>query len=550
MLQIFPLLICLLCLLPLLFGVAGVMIPAMGVNPITGTLALGLEPMRMLFSEPGIETSIAITLFTGIGATSCALLLAFCVVTFTWNSRWWHLIRRTLPPVLALPHVAFAIGFAFLFSPSGWLARLVTPWLTGWNHPPDVQIIQDPFGLALTIALVCKETPFLLLMCLAGLSQIDVERQLWLGRSLGYRPHRVWSKLLIPQLYPLIRLPLFAALAYSFSVVDMAILLGPNRPPTLAVLVFDWFRDPDIALLPRGAAGAVLLLAMTLGTMGLWRLGETLFSRLLKPLFINGHRGHPSLIIKGLSRASVPAGFLVVLAVFVTLILWSFTVRWRFPDAFPARMALTNWLTELPYTSRPMGFSIVVAALSSFFASVLVVGALEHQNNTGRRWPLWLMALPILLPQLPMIFGIQVAALKASLSGTLFLVVWGHLLFVFPYVWLCLHGTYQSFDNRYFQVGLAMGRSPLACFLHIKLPMLLRPVLFSWAVGFSVSIAQFLPTLMLGGGRITTITTEAVAIGSGVDRRLAAIYALIQLTLPALAYVVALAVPRLKRGTP
>ena len=149
-----------------------------------------------------------------------------------------------------------------------------------------------------------------------------------------------------------------------------------------------------------------------------------------------------------------------------------------------------------------------------------------------------------------MIFGIQVAALKSGLSGTLALVVWGHFLFVFPYVWLCLHGTYQAFDNRFFQVGLAMGRSPLACFFYIKLPMLLRPILFSWAVGFSVSIAQFLPTLMLGGGRIATITTEAVAIGSGVDRRLAAVYALIQLILPALAYGVALVIPRIKRGTP
>jgi putative thiamine transport system permease protein len=63
-------------------------------------------------------------------------------------------------------------------------------------------------------------------------------------------------------------------------------------------------------------------------------------------------------------------------------------------------------------------------------------------------------------------------------------------------------------------------------------------------VGFAVSVAQSLPTLMLGGGRVATITTEAVAIGSGVDRRLAAIYALMQLALPAMAYALALMVPR------
>lgn len=550
MLRLFPLLVALLCLAPLGFGVAGVLLPALGANPVTGELHVSLAPFRLLLAEPGLGQSILLTLFTGSCASVLSLSLALLVVTFTWSSRWWRWIRRTLPPVLALPHVAFAIGFAFLISPSGWLARLATPGLTGWSRPPDWQIVQDPFGVSLTLALAFKETPFLILMCMAALSQIDVGRQLLVGRSFGYRPHRVWWTLLIPQLYPLIRLPLFAAMVYSLSVVDMAMLLGPNRPPTLAVLVFDWFREPDLSLIPRAAAGAFLLLCLTLGLMGLWTMGERLMAGLLRRSHVSGRRGGRSLVGQGFARFSVPMGFAVTLLVFAALSLWSVTASWRFPDALPGQMTLANWAAELPYTGRPLSFSILVACASSLLATTLVIGSLEHQLRTRRPWPLWLIALPILLPQLPMVFGIQVAAVRTPLAGTLPLVVWGHLLMVFPYIWLCLHGTYLAFDNRYITVGLSMGHSPLACFFSIKLPMLLRPVLFSWAVGFSVSIAQFLPTLMLGGGRIATITTEAVAIGSGGERRLAAIYALIQLTLPALAYAVALILPRIKKGTP
>ncbi|SCY06797.1 ABC transporter permease [Desulfoluna spongiiphila] len=550
MLRIFPALVSIFCLAPLIFGVAGVLLPALGAGPATGSLHPVSGPFRLLLAEPGLGKSVLLTLLTGAGAPVLSLALSLLVVTFTRGSRWWAWIRRVLPPVLALPHVAFAIGFAFLISPSGWLVRLVSPILTGWSRPPDWQIVQDPFGLTLTLALAFKETPFLILMCMAALSQIDVDRQLRLGRSFGYPPHRVWEKLLIPQLYPLIRLPFFAAMAYSLSVVDMALLLGPNRPPTLAVQVFHWFQEPELALMPRAAAGALLLLGLTLGLMGLWTAGERLFSPLMKSHQTNGRRGRPSHFFSGLARVSVPTGFGVTLLVFAGLLLWSIAVRWRFPAAFPARMALSNWTSELPFALRPMGFSLAMAALVSFVAVCLVIGSLEHQNRTQKALPLTLIALPILLPQLPMVFGIQVAALRAGLSGTLALVMWGHLLFVFPYTWLCLNGNYLAFDQRYITAGLSMGRSPLACFLRIKLPMLLRPVLFSWAVGFSVSIAQFLPTRMLGGGRIPTITTEAVAIGSGVDRRLAAVYALIQLTLPALAYATALIVPRLKRGTP
>ena len=550
MLRFFPFLVTMLCFCPLIIGLIGVVLPALGANPVTGEVHLGLGPFRLLLAEPGLAKSSLTTLFTGGAATLLSLGLSLGVVTFTWNSRVWTWIRRSLPPVLALPHVAFAIGFAFLISPSGWLIRLITPGLTGWSRPPDWQILQDPMGLALTLAMAFKETPFLLLMCMAALSQIDVARQLWLGRSLGYRPHQVWLKVLIPQLYPLIRLPLFAVMAYGLSVVDMAILLGPNRPPTLAVLVFGWFREPDLTLLPRAGAGALLLLGLTLGSMAVWMVGERLFAAVLTRTHINGQRGRSRSFFKAIAHISVPTGVAVTLLVFAALILWSFTVRWQFPGALPSRFSVANWVSEVPYTWGAMGFSVLIATASSAMATLLVVGTLEHQSHHHCRWPLWLMALPILLPQLPMVFGIQVAAILAGFSEPLPLVVWGHLLFVFPYTWLCLHGNYQAFDTRYTTVGLAMGHSPLSCFFKIKLPMLLRPVLFSWAVGFSVSIAQFLPTLMLGEGRIPTITTEAVAIGSGVDPRLAAIYALIQLTLPALAYAVALILPRLKQGTP
>ena len=47
----------------------------------------------------------------------------------------------------------------------------------------------------------------------------------------------------------------------------------------------------------------------------------------------------------------------------------------------------------------------------------------------------------------------------------------------------------------------------------MKCPQLVRPALIAFAVGFSVSIAQYMPTLWLGAGRYSTLTTsEAVAL--------------------------------------
>jgi putative thiamine transport system permease protein len=70
-------------------------------------------------------------------------------------------------------------------------------------------------------------------------------------------------------------------------------------------------------------------------------------------------------------------------------------------------------------------------------------------------------------------------------------------------------------------------------------------MLFSCALGLAVSFGQYLPTLLLGGGRINTLTTEAVAIASGASRRLSAVYVIIQILLPVVGFILAWLIPKL-----
>ncbi|MFB1017010.1 MAG: hypothetical protein QMC46_02740 [Burkholderiaceae bacterium] len=70
----------------------------------------------------------------------------------------------------------------------------------------------------------------------------------------------------------------------------------------------------------------------------------------------------------------------------------------------------------------------------------------------------------------------------------------------------------------------------------MKWPMLKTAILNAWAVGFAVSVAQYLPTQMLGAGRVTTITTEAVTLASGGQRDTASAFGLLQIVLPAVAF--------------
>jgi putative thiamine transport system permease protein len=73
----------------------------------------------------------------------------------------------------------------------------------------------------------------------------------------------------------------------------------------------------------------------------------------------------------------------------------------------------------------------------------------------------------------------------------------------------------------------------------IKWPLLKRALASAWAVGFAVSVAQYLPTLWVGAGRFATVTTEAVTLASGGQRSLMSAYAALQMLLPMLAFALA-----------
>jgi len=411
--------------------------------------------------------------------------------------------------------------------------------------------MKDAYGISLMLVLVLKEVPFLVLMSLSALGRIDVQGSLAVGRSLGYEKVQVWVKIILPQLYPKIRLALFAVLAYSLSVVDIAQILGPTTPPSLAVQVFRWFNDPDVAYRLLGAAVATLILLLLVGSIGLLYLLEGALKWIFRSWLINGQRRSRILLLSTLANVMVLTLVGVSVLVILVLVIWSTTWRWQFPDFLPESWSFAFWRKGFRQMQLPIWNTVSTGITASLTAVVLVIGCLENEIHLRRRGlkansekVLWLIYLPLLIPQIAFLFGVQVVLALFHLEGIWPSLVWSHLLFVLPYVFLSLGPTYRSFDQRISDVALTLCRSRWRVFLKIKLPILLRPLLFSIAIGFSVSVAQYLPTLFMGAGRFDTITTEAVSLASGSDRRIVAVFAVFQLLTPLLVFLSALLIPR------
>jgi putative thiamine transport system permease protein len=547
-LEVVPVVTLILFLGPIAGGLLGTWAPAFGVLPALGGTTPTLDPWRGLLAAPGLGKAVALSVGTGLVATlaSFGIALWFCAA---WHgTRTFAASRRLLAPLLALPHAAFAIGLAFLMAPSGWIVRALSPWATGWSFPPDLATVNDPWGVALVLGLMVKETPFLMLMMVATLGQTSADKALTIARTLGYGPVMAWIKVVLPLVHAQIRLPVYAVLAFSLSVVDVALILGPTAPPTLAVLVLRWFSDPDLALRYQAAAGACLQLILVAAVVAGWRLAEVVASRLSRGWLVSGRRGGAGLGARMASAGSMAAILAIAVGSSAGLALWSVASRWRFPDLVPGGWTLETWSRALPALAGPAWTTLTVGLASTGVALALVLGCLENEQRSGSRPSargLWLLYLPLLVPQIGFLFGTQVLLVAAGLDGGWAALVWSHLLFVLPYVFLTLADPYRALDERYARSAACLGASPARVFLRVKLPLLLRPVLIAAAIGFSVSVAQYLPTQFAGAGRLPTLTTEAVGLAAGADRRLIGVYGFAQAALPLAGFALAALLPGL-----
>ena len=177
---------------PIIFGLAATLLPALGYFPSLGGTHFSLEPFQRLFERPGLFQSAVVSLASALVTPLVALAsVAFFVAGWSGTSVFQKL-QHFVSPLLSVPHAAAAFGLAFLIAPSGWILRMISPEFTGLERPPDLLILHDPMGISMMIGLIVKEIPFLLLVTLAALPQVDAQRNSQVARGLGYgAPGRV-----------------------------------------------------------------------------------------------------------------------------------------------------------------------------------------------------------------------------------------------------------------------------------------------------------------------------------------------------------------------
>ncbi|MEC8285231.1 MAG: ABC transporter permease, partial [SAR324 cluster bacterium] len=356
-----------------------------------------------------------------------------------WQSnflRYW--LGRWLILPVALPHATAAIILILLLAPSGWLWRL---FVTSNSLPPEFPFPHDTAGWALVFGIVSKELPFLLLIQLNVCRQLPEATRVKTAQLLGQPPWLGWWLTVFPSLYQQIRLPLWAVLAFSFSVIDMALILGPTAPPTFSVLILQWSTDPLLEQQALAAAGSLLQGMVLLILLLCWWIVEQII-RVLPQIPTRMRSLHKiGFLLNQIAWSLIFSGIVLLCGGMTCLLLWSFARRWPFPAGLPTEWTLLTWEQNsaelIPLLATTAGLGVAAAVIGLLLVMIWLY--FQHSPNCDRSLveESWVY-LPLILPQLTFLFGIQILANFLRLEGTVLLVLWMHLVYVLPYTLLLL----------------------------------------------------------------------------------------------------------------
>lgn len=233
---------------------------------------------------------------------------------------------------------------------------------------------------------------------------------------------------------------------------------------------------------------------------------------------------------------------LCILLPVVTLLIWTFTERWAWPDLIPQRFSMRAFREifrrkeELiqAFLSSIL-ISTVVAVLSAIIG-LMTARALVFYEFAGKKLMSFLTILPFMIPGTVFAMGIQITFIKLGLNNTIVGVILVHLICSLPYaVRLLMDGT-QAIGNRLEEQARVLGASSFVAFFRISLPMLVPIILSAVSMSYIVSFSQYFLTLMIGGGNVRTFTIIMVPYLQSGDRNIACIYSMIFLGITLLVF--------------
>lgn len=191
------------------------------------TMDLGLAGFWQVVNEPRVKSAIGLTLRVSLYATLTNLvfgtLIAWVLVRYDFFGK--SLLNALVDLPFALPTAVMGISLATLYSPSGLIGQLFTPF--------NIKIAFTPLGIWL--ALVVVSMPFVIRAVQPVLSELSVEYE-EASAVLGAGRLTTFVKVVLPQLFPALLMGAGMMFARATGEYGSVIFIAGNLPMKSEIL--------------------------------------------------------------------------------------------------------------------------------------------------------------------------------------------------------------------------------------------------------------------------------------------------------------------------
>ncbi len=215
----------------------------------------------------------------------------------------------------------------------------------------------------------------------------------------------------------------------------------------------------------------------------------------------------------------------------VVLCITSCANAWIYPNIFPQSYSIENFQYVM-YDKE-----IVKAIITSIIVGVLcgviciLVGlptarALALYNFRGKGIISLLVLLPLIVPSLTIVSISHINMMQMKIAGTLVGVSIIHSIFALPYSIRIIYDNLIKIGKKYEEQALNLGASRVNVFFTVTIPLILPASFLAFFLCFTISMSQYITTLIIGGGKIITISTLLVPYIQYGEYEIASVYSL------------------------
>ncbi len=172
-----------------------------------------------------------------------------------------YLIIYKIP--LILPHITVAFIIIIIFSKTGILSSFLYNIGLIVNNAQFPSLLYQKSGFDIITAYIYKEVPFVILMVFAVLIKFDI-RLIETAKMLGAGRIKIFFKIVLPFLFPVINTTFIILFIYSFGAFDIPFIIGQSYPGMLSIHVFNYFFEKDLYYRPIAMAILIIMLIFSI----------------------------------------------------------------------------------------------------------------------------------------------------------------------------------------------------------------------------------------------------------------------------------------------